>query len=392
MSRPQFSAAQRRRLLVHRHLLDQSGTSPRQVTNALVAVHATDPATPYLSILARTTGVRIEDIAAAMYDQRLLVRWLAMRRTVFLLDRDIVPDVQAAVSTPLSDVLRRRLETVLEKNKALPDVPDIPAWVRSVEANVRAAAGEIGDATGAQLSAVEPRMKTAIPPRLPSDTKQTVTSSLLAMMSAAGEIVRGTPVGAWTTRQHRWQSVSTWWEDGVPPRDAVESRMRLAERWLESYGPATVDDLQWWTGWTKTATRATLAALHVVDVDLDGVDGIDLPHAHTGHANVASAPSAALLPSLDSTAMGWKHRHWYSPAETAGLYDNRGNIGPTIWWDGQIVGVWASTVGGIRIRLLEDIGLEAEDAISVAAADLEQKLGGTVVTPSIRVPLEQCLS
>ncbi|MCJ1705514.1 winged helix DNA-binding domain-containing protein [Rathayibacter sp. VKM Ac-2926] len=387
------SSVQRRRLLVRRHLLDRSGTSPRHITNALVAVHATDPATPYLSILARTTGVTLEDIAAEMYERRLLVRWLAMRRTVFLLDRDLVPDVHAAVSAPLADVLRRRLVTTLEKNQALPDVPDVPAWVRSVERDVRAGLREIGDATGAQLSAAVPGLKTPIPPRLPSDTKQTVTSSLLALMSAAGEIVRGTPVGAWTTRQHRWQAVEAWWEDGVPPRDALEARTRIARRWLQSYGPATVDDLQWWTGWTKTATRATLTALAVVDTDLDGIDGIDLPHRHDAPDDIeATEPVAALLPSLDSTAMGWRHRHWYSPADTAGLYDSRGNVGPTIWWDGRIVGVWASTPGGVRTRLLEDLGADGADAIGTAAADLEQTLGDTVVTPSIRAPLEQDLS
>jgi hypothetical protein len=393
MGRVRISAEQRRRRLVRRHLLDRSGTSPRHVVNALVAVHATDPATPYLSILARTRDVTIEEIAAAMYDHRLLVRWLAMRRTVFLLDRDMVPDVHAAVSGPLSDVLRRRLITTLEKNEALPEVSDVPTWVRNVEEGVRAAILAAGVATGAQLSAAEPRLKTPIPPRVTSDTKQTVTSSLLTMMGAAGEIVRSTPVGAWTTRQHRWQPVDAWWDGGVPLRDAGEARVRLARRWLESYGPATADDLQWWTGWTKTATHAALTALRVVNVDLDGVEGIDLPDVHDGDGDIAAAAGvAALLPSLDSTAMGWRHRQWYSPDDTRGLYDRRGNIGPTIWWDGRIVGVWASTRERLRTRILEDIGAEGTAAITAAAADLERRLGGTIITPSIRAPLERDLS
>ncbi len=393
MSRPYFTAAQRRQLLVRRHLLNGSGTSVEHVADALLAVHATDPATPYLSVLARTTDVSIDDIASAMYEHRLLVRWLAMRRTVFLMNRERIPDVQAAVSGPLADVLRRRLVTLLEKNQALPGVPDISAWVAAAEEGVRAAARELGDASGAQLSAVEPRLKTVIPPRLPSDTRQTVTSPLLAMMSAAGEIVRGTPVGAWTTRQHRWQAVNTWWPDGVPLRDASEARTNIARQWLQSYGPATMDDLQWWTGWTKTATRAALASLDTVDVDLEGIDGIDL--ARTGELGITAdgiEPTAVLLPSLDSTARGWKHRDWYSPAHTSGLYDNRGNIGPTIWWNGAIVGVWASTPTGIRTHLLEDTGHVAADKVSAAAADLEKKLGGVVVTPSIRTTIERSLT
>ena len=62
-----------------------------------------------------------------------------------------------------------------------------------------------------------------------------------------------------------------------------------------------------------------------------------------------SAPVAPLLPALDSTAMGWKHRYWYSPADTKGFYDVAGNIGPTIWWDGAIVGMWASMPTGVEL-------------------------------------------
>ncbi|MEV8378848.1 winged helix DNA-binding domain-containing protein [Kribbella sp. NPDC056861] len=394
MHRPFCSATDRRQLLVGRHLLDGSGTSAAHVANRLLAVHATDPATPYLSILARTTDVTIGDIASAMYEERLLVRWLAMRRTVFLMNREIIPDVQAAVSGPLAQVLRRRLLTLLKKNEALPDVPDISEWVAAVEKGVRAAVRDLSEATGAQLSRAEPRLKTVIPPRLPSDTRQTVTSPLLAMMSAAGEIVRGAPVGTWTTRQHRWQAVDTWWPDGLPARDALEARTRIAQQWLRAYGPATIGDLQWWTGWTKTATRAAVAALATIDVDLDGMDGIDLVRTDVELDAIVrpTEPSAALLPMLDSTAMGWQNRHWYSPADTTGLYDNRGNIGPTIWWDGAIVGVWASTPSGIRTILVEDKGKAAADAISAAAADLEAKLGGVVVTPTIRTPIELSLS
>lgn len=393
MQRFTYTSADRRRLLVRRHLLDGSGASAQEVTERLVAVHATDPATPFLSVLARTGSVTNQDVMSAMYDERSLVRWLAMRRTVFLLNRETVPDVQAAVSSPLADVLRRRLVTLLTRNGALPAVGDIEGWVADVEEGVRVALATTPQASGAELSALEPRLRTQIPVRLPSDTRQTVTSSLLAMMSAAGEIVRAVPVGSWTTRQHRWQSVDAWWPNGLPRHDPDTARDRLAERWLRSYGPATPEDLQWWTGWTKTATRATLARLPIVEVELDGEDGIDLDSRDPVPDRVDdTGPTVALLPALDSTPMGWKHRHWYSPEGTTGLYDSLGNIGPTIWLDGRIAGSWASTPSGVRTRLFADEGFDAHTAVDIAAAQLEDKLAGVIVTPAIRTPMERALS
>lgn len=398
MSTLTVTAAERRRLLVRRHLLDGSGTSANDVAERLVAIHATDPATPFLSVLARSRTATIADVSAAMYDERSLVRWMAMRRTVFVLDREVVPDVQASVSGPLAEVLRRRLVTVLTKNGALPVGTDVPGWVGDVEAGVRGAFSTLSAASGAELSAVEPRLRTPIPPRMPSDTRQNVTSSLLAMMSAAGEIVRAVPVGPWTTRQHRWQDVGQWWPEGIEFPDPADAAQRLAERWLRAYGPATVDDLQWWTGWSKTTTRKALQGLSLVSVDLDKVDGVDLartsrtPREETVDSSAGpDAPTIALLPALDSTAMGWKHRHWYSPADTKGFYDNVGNIGPTIWWNGSIVGVWASTATGIRTRLLVDGGEALRLAVGSATETLEKRLHGTVVTPAIRTPMERML-
>jgi hypothetical protein len=44
-------------------------------------LHATDPASVYLSVLARSAESTLSDVADAMYARRSLVRWMAMRRT-----------------------------------------------------------------------------------------------------------------------------------------------------------------------------------------------------------------------------------------------------------------------------------------------------------------------
>ena len=71
-------------------------SSATAVADALVALHATDPATVYLSIAARTETVTRDDVAAALHEERTLRKMLCMRRTVFALPLDVVPIAAAA--------------------------------------------------------------------------------------------------------------------------------------------------------------------------------------------------------------------------------------------------------------------------------------------------------
>jgi hypothetical protein len=61
--------------------------------------------------------------------------------------------------------------------------------------------------------------------------------------------------------------------------DPDQAREAPARRWLTRFGPATVDDLQWWTGWNKTVVRRALANLPVDEIGLHGGPGIMLSAA-----------------------------------------------------------------------------------------------------------------
>ena len=76
-------------------------------------------------------------------------------------------------------------------------------------------------------------------------------------------------------------------------------------------------------------------------------------------------------------------------------------MGPTVWWDGRVIGGWASRpvkgageggmgrrVGGgeIAIRFLEDAGADAVAAVEAAAEQLAARLGPVRVTARGRGP------
>ena len=79
--------------------------------------HATDPASVYLAVLARSAASTLADVSEAMYVRRNLVRWMAMRRTLFLFARADIPVVQAAVRHTVAAMLRRQLDRPAEAQR-----------------------------------------------------------------------------------------------------------------------------------------------------------------------------------------------------------------------------------------------------------------------------------
>ncbi|MGB3770418.1 MAG: winged helix DNA-binding domain-containing protein [Rhodococcus sp. (in: high G+C Gram-positive bacteria)] len=380
---------ERRGLLVHRHAVGLGAPlTPDEVVRRIVALHATDPASVSLQVLARSTTATLDAVRDAMYTRHALVRVMAMRRTLFVIDRQTMPTLQAGAGAGVARTLRTRLLKQLSTMPTDPVIADPPGWLARVESAVDAALAASGTATGAELSKAVPELRTAFLPTTDKvyDVRRYVTSSVLTLLSAEGRIVRVEPRGTWTSRHHTWAPVSYWWPDGVPTVDEASARIELARLWLEAFGPATMDDLQWWTGWNKGHTTKAVAALDIVKVELSTGTGIML----TSNDIECAQGGVALLPALDATPMGWKDRRWFLPDEyRPDLFDTFGNVGPTIWMDGRVVGAWAVRGDGdVVTRLFENVD---KDAVAVEAARIEAHLDGVAITPSFPTPLEKAL-
>lgn len=80
-------------------------------------------------------------------------------------------------------------------------------------------------------------------------------------------------------------------------------------------------------------------------------------------------------------------------AHRAALFDGTGNVGPTVWWGGEVIGGWAQRADGSVVwRRLTDRGTAAARAVDDAAAALSTWLGGVRITPRFRTPLERELT
>ncbi|WP_068278522.1 winged helix DNA-binding domain-containing protein [Aldersonia kunmingensis] len=383
----EFSTAHRRARLVTRHHLAGTAANPVDAASGVAVLHATEPASVYLSILARCPSVSITDISRVLHDDRSLVRMMAMRRTLFVVPADEVPIVHHAAALDIAAQQRKRLLTQLRTLPTEPELPDdLEGWLESVESSVERALVARGSASAAQLSTDEPRLRTALLPTTDKkwDVKRNITTQVLVLISAEGRIVRAAPRGDWTSRAHTWEPGEAWWPGGITSVD--NARARLVEMYLRRFGPATEADVAWWTGWALGTTRKAIAALDTVDV------GCGLVLADDAHPDEPIEPTVALLPTLDPTPMGWKQRDWYLPEDITPLFDRNGNIGPTIWWGGEVIGGWAVRPdASIAFQLLEDRGKAAQRAVADAAEALSPRLEGRAVVPTFVTPLEKQL-
>ncbi|MBT2505830.1 AlkZ family DNA glycosylase [Streptomyces sp. ISL-98] len=383
--RRSVTPAERRARLGRRHLLVGSARvrTPEEVAGALIGLHATDPATVFLSAAARMAEPEVAAVERALYEERTLARIRCMRRTMFVLPAAFAPEAQAAVGR----------YAYMDRGKALDRLREAAGWdelrYTAAEQDALALLAERGEATAAEFAAAVPALREQIVafPGKSYESRQRVASTVLGVLAAEGRIRRARPAGNWTSAQFRWALA-----EPLPELPASESKAALARRYLSAFGPVTEADLKWWTGWTLAATRKAIAASGAEAVSLDEGTGYLLPE----DVEPVSCPEpwVTLLPSLDATPMGWRQRDWYLDADhTPALFDRNGNIGPTIWADGRIIGAWAQRPdGSINHRLFTDPGREIHTALDGETARMTTFLRGTRVTPCYRTPLERQLS
>lgn len=379
----QFTADERRRRLVNRQFLSLPDTVP-DATAALVGLHATDPATPFLSLWARCPGFAAADLEDALYQNRSVVRHLAMRRTLWVVTADDLPVVQSAASDRVAANEHRRLVADLHKAGV---TKDGEKWLATACSAVLDHLAQHGPRSSTELRSVLPEISGSYDPApgKPWGGLVPVAPRVLTVLSARGEIVRGPNNGGWTTSRPRWVPTADWLDCGAAP---TESSAVLLRRWLRTFGPATAVDIKWWFGSTLTATRNVLGDIGAVEVELDTGPGYAL--GDDVDTEPEATPTAALLPGLDVTTMGWFDRDWYVGEHRNQVFDRNGNAGPTAWWNGRVVGGWyQDDAARVHVQFLEDPGRDGRRALTRRAAELTSWLDGVRIKPRFPSPLSK---
>ena len=381
--------AERRTRLARRHGFVQPAASVSALAGQMAGLHSTDPVSVYLSLASRRVVDTPEMVEAALYEERSSLRMLGMRRTLFVVPVDLVSAVQRSYTDGFVTKERKRLAGWLEHAEITSDGESHIDRMFGIAMSFLEQAGEAS--TREMTSALPELDQRFLPPVSPEwATPISVGSRVIQLLTASGMAVRTRPLGTWISSQYRYAPMERWLGSPIESLDEQEARNRLARAWLSSFGPGTVTDLKWWTGWTVGHTRRTLEALGAVEVALETGTGYVLSDDLEPVEPVE--PWAGLLPSLDPTSMGWKERGWYFGEHAARLFDRNGNAGPTVWWDGRVVGGWAQRPDGeIVVEYLEEVSADAKSAVEVEVARLTRFLGPTRFTPRFPTPLERHL-
>lgn len=348
--------------------------SPEAATRAMTVLHATESATVYLSCWARVRSLDAADVDNALYDQRSLVKQLAMRRTLFTFPRDLLPAAWSSASARVANTERARMAKDVVKAGIAVDGND---WLDRARAEVLTLLTDAPEG----LSALEVRQAVPMIDVKVEGSAGEIWSAprVLTHLGATADIMRGANTARFPVSRPLWTLTRHWLDDAPIDLESADGYREIVRRWLHSFGPGTEDDIVWWLGSTKTVVRAALSELEAVAVSLDGGDtGWLLPD---DVATVSDpGPWAALLPVLDPTIMGWKNRDFYLGPHRNQLFDTRGNAGTTAWVDGRVVGCWIQDAAGVvHVRVLESVSADAQRALDAEAVRLTEWLGGVKI-------------
>ena len=316
-----------------------------------MGLHNTSQSSPFLSVRARIPDLHRGDLEGVMWESWELARIRAMRLTLFIFPTELL-EVAAAATRHLSEGLAKRWM----RDSGL----STPEFERLADAVDEALSD--GPRTARDLRAV---LAVPTPVDLPG---------VVARMCDAGRLVGGRPPRSWRSGVRQYHR----WEDVLPDVDIhrwnPDAAIReLIARYIDSYGPVTIDDISWWTGFTKHRCRDALQSIDAEQVEVTGWKGPLFQMPESTSVSVAER-SVNALPILDPYVQGYRNRgRLLDPKRHTFVYDGGGNSASTLVYGGRIIGVWQTSEDpgpSIRYHLFSgsDTSVRQKCEVELAAA------------------------
>ena len=334
-----------RQLLLRRAPLpDGSARADRVIETVehLAGLQAQAPFPPYYGLWSRLAGFRPGDLAELILDRRV-VRIALMRGTIHLVSaRDCL------LLRPLvQPVLDRALKTIFGKQIEGVDTIALAAAGRVLLAKKPLTFSELGgllaeqwpghppNALAQAVRALVPLIQ--VPPR--------------AVWGAAGQSAH-TPAEAWLGRPL----------DGSPPLE------RLVTRYLAAFGPATVRDIQAWSGLTRL--REPVERLRPglrIFRDEHGNELFDLPESP--RPDPATPAPVRLVAEFDNLVLSHADRtRVISEQNRKRLFTRNGIFPGTALINGFALGIWRITrsrdAAALSIDMFESISVRDRAAVT----------------------------
>jgi DNA-binding transcriptional regulator GbsR (MarR family) len=326
------------KFILKKHYLAENSNidNINEVIKDLCGLHSTELKTSYLSLFTRIKNFKKEDLERELYINRNLGRIRGMRRTLFIFTKDMIP----IVFTATAKLFEKNLDKYMEFHKISEN--DYQNISKSI----------IEILKGQELSASEIRNKLNSQKNIPAIIQILCNNCIL---------IRSKPIKGWKDRRNNYALFTDYFPDinlkRLSEKDAINI---LIEKYIQSYGPVTIDDISWWTGLTKSEVKNSLKSIETK------IKRIKIENNETDYFIFKLAfidlekHSLNLLPPLDPYTMGYKERGRYIDSKNYDyLFDRSGNATSSIILDGKVIGVWDTEIKpepAIKIYLFYGIG------------------------------------
>lgn len=312
LTRPALSRA----LLARQFLLERARMPVREAVEQLAGLQAQAPEPPYIALWSRLADFDPGELSRLL-ESREVVRLSVMRGTVHLVsDRDALQ--LRALTQPLHEAAAR---TTRSARLAAADPRQVAAAARALLAAEPLTGAELGDRLHTQWPDEEPRALA-------------MTARLLL------PLVQIPPRGLWGRSGRPRVATAENWLGRPPAAEPCVETMVL--RYLGAFGPASVRDVQAWSGLTRLGEVVERLRPQLrVFADETGRELFDLPHAPRPDAEVPLP--VRFLARYDSLVLAHADRSRIldEPVRRT-LAGRNGQVPGTFLVDGRVGGVWRS--------------------------------------------------
>jgi hypothetical protein len=303
-----------RALLARQLLLERVDRTPLAVIAHLVGLQAQAPSPPYIGLWCRLARFQVNDLGRLLVARRV-VRIALMRSTIHLVSaRDCL-----AIRPLVQPVIERAFRG--SRANALTGV-DLQELV----------------AAGRELVEARPRAFRELGEILKTRWPETDPESLAQAIRTYVPLVQVPPRGLWGVSGAAIHTSAESWLGEAQPRPL--SLETLVRRYLAAFGPATVQDMQAWSGLTRLADVVSRMRPRLREFRGEhGQTLFDLADAPRPHPDVP-AP-VRLLAEWDNVLLAHADRsRVVTDQDRKRLFSSNGMIPGAVLLDGVVRGVW----------------------------------------------------
>lgn len=306
-----------RATLARQMLLEREAIGPVEAVERLAGMQAQYSPSPYIGLWTRVEGFKIDDLANALQDRRI-VKASLMRWTLHIASARDYPYISTAISESRLAVwgnfIKRSGVDTLALHAKLLDYASKPRTLEEIRAFLR------------EHSSHEDQRE------------------IWHMASARGWLVHVPPSGLWCYFGKNSYIAAQEWLGPIEKPSLEEAMVHIVRRYLAAFGPATRNDVVGWAGLRRVSlVDAAIKELGDEVVTFQNENGktlYDLASSPRPGADVPSPPR--YLPKWDNLLLAYNERQRTLPDPYRKIVIGKnGDVLPTFLVDGVVAGTWS---------------------------------------------------